>query len=29
VHDPVTGSNTTPIPWQAALDAIVVNTESE
>lgn len=29
VRDPATGSNTTPIPWQAALDAIVVNTESE
>jgi phosphopantothenoylcysteine synthetase/decarboxylase len=26
VHDPMTGSNTSPIPWQAALDAITVRT---
>jgi phosphopantothenoylcysteine decarboxylase len=29
VLDPITGSNMASIPWQAALDAIVVNTESK
>jgi phosphopantothenoylcysteine synthetase/decarboxylase len=28
VHDPATGSNTAPIPWKAALDAIAVKTGS-
>ncbi|WP_221639945.1 flavoprotein [Actinoallomurus bryophytorum] len=28
-HDPVTGGNTAPIPWQAALDAVVAKTGSE
>jgi phosphopantothenoylcysteine decarboxylase len=28
VLDPVTGSNTSPIPWEAALDALSVKTGS-